>query len=185
MITHGGNPKKNGSIKGLTLAFAAVLLLLSTVACSRSNDVSNKDAVKQALEQADLKDVTVDENLDKHTITLGGKVHSDDAKQRAAQVAQGTAGGETVANEISVEPVGSESESRKIESNLDDGIESNYKAALIAKGLDKQDISYKAKNGVLTLKGSCKTSSERQEAARIASAVPHVTQVVNTIEVKH
>jgi osmotically-inducible protein OsmY len=170
-------------MKATAVAFAAILLMLFTVSCSR-NEVSNGDAVKRAMEQADLKDVTVDENRDKRTITLGGKVHSDDAKQRAGQVAQAAAGNETIANEISVEPVGNESDSRKIESNLDDGIESNYKAALIASGLDKQDISYKAKNGVLTLKGSCKTSGERQEAAQLASKVPHVTQVVNTIQVK-
>ncbi len=170
-------------MKATAVAFAAVLLLLSTVSCSR-NEVSNGDAVKRAMEQADLKDVTVDENRDKGTITLGGKVHSDDAKQHAGQVAQAAAGNETIANEISVEPVGNESASRKIESNLDDGIESNYKAALIASGLDKQDISYNAKNGVLTLKGSTKTSAQRQGAAQLASKVPHVTQVVNTIEVK-
>ncbi|MDP9161266.1 MAG: BON domain-containing protein [Acidobacteriota bacterium] len=170
-------------MKATAVAFAGVLLLLFTMSCSR-NEVSNGDAVKRAMEQADLKDVTVDENRDKRTITLGGKVHSEDAKQRAGQVAQAAAGNETIANEISVEPVGSESASRKVESNLDDGIESNYKAAIIASGLDKQDISYKAKNGVLTLTGSCKTSGQRQEAAQLASKVPHVTQVVNTIQVK-
>ena len=172
-------------MKITAVAFAAVMLMLFTVSCTNTEQVSSGDAVKRAIEQADLKDVSVSEDRDKHTITLGGKVHSNDAKQRAGQVAQAAAGNETVANEISVEPVGDESASRKIESNLDDGIESNYKAALIASGLDKQDISYNAKNGVLTLKGSCKTSEQRQHAAQLASKVPHVTQVVNTIALKH
>ena len=35
---------------------------------------------KKALEQAELTDVSVTEDRDKNTVTLGGKVHSDDAK---------------------------------------------------------------------------------------------------------
>ena len=54
--------------------------LFLTLACSHRDNVSYKDDVKKALEQADLKDVTVSENQDKNTITLGGKVHSNDAK---------------------------------------------------------------------------------------------------------
>ena len=61
------------------LLFAAVPVLVMTIACSsnpRANnansadnpsDVSYKDNVKKALEQADLKDVTVDEDRDKNT----------------------------------------------------------------------------------------------------------------------
>ena len=104
------------------------------------------------------------EDKDKNTITLSGKLHSDDAKQQAAQVAQTAAGSRVVANEISVEPVGRESDARQINSNLDDAIESNYKAALIAHGLDKQRIDYKAKNGLLTITGKVKTTQQRQQA---------------------
>ena len=96
------------------------LVLLSAVACTRSKNVSYKDNVQKALEQADLKDVTVSEDRDKNTITLGGKLHSDDAKQRAAEIAQSAADGSVIANEISVEPVGKESDARNIESNVDD-----------------------------------------------------------------
>lgn len=122
-------------MKSIMIAFAAVILTLTTLACSRHDDVSYKDNVQKALEQADLKGVTVDEDRDKSTITLSGTLHSQDAKQQAAQVAQSVAGNRIIANEISVEPVGAESQAKKIESNVDDGIESNYKAALIANGL--------------------------------------------------
>ena len=44
---------------------------LLVAACSH-RDVSYKDDVKKALEQAELKDVTVSEDPDKNTITLGG-----------------------------------------------------------------------------------------------------------------
>ncbi len=170
-------------MKAIIVCCTALLLTLATVACSRTSNVSYEDAVQTALQQADLKDISVSEDKDKNTITLGGKLHSEDAKNQAAQVAQSAAPGRTVANEISVEPVGIESEAKKIESNVDDGIESNYKAVLIANGLSKQDIRYSSKNGVLTLKGKVKATDQKKEAAQLASTVPNVSQVVNNLEV--
>jgi len=171
-------------MKTLLLPFLVLTLVLSTASCTqRAKNVSYKDGVKKALEQADYKDVTVDEDSNKNTITLGGKLHSENAKQQASEVAQSASGGRTIVNQISVEPVGVESEARKIESNTDDAIEKNYKAQLIAKGLDKQDIRFDAKNGVLTLKGSVKDVRQREVAEQVASSVPNVAQVVNQIEV--
>ena len=170
-------------LKVLTIAIA-VSLFLATSACSKQPDRSYKDSVKTALEQADLKDVTVSEDTEKNTITLGGTLHSEDANQSAADVAKANAGTRIVVNEVSVQPVGQESEAKKVASNLDDGIESNYKAALVAKGLDKEHIRFDAKNGVLKLKGSVKTASQRKEAEQLAQNVPHVQQVLNELDVK-
>jgi hyperosmotically inducible periplasmic protein len=167
----------------LTIAIA-VSLFLATSACSKQPERTYKDSVKTALEQADLKDVSVSEDTDKNTITLGGTLHSEDAKQKAANVAKANAGSRIVVNEVSVQPVGQESEAKSVTSNLDDGIESNYKAALVAKGLDKQSIRFDAKNGVLTLKGHVKTTSQRREAEQLAQSVPNVQQVLNEIDVK-
>ncbi len=165
-----------------TIAIASLLLC---VACSKTGDnVSYKDSVKQALQQADLTNVSVSEDRDKNTLTLQGSVHSDDAKAKAAEVAKGAAGNRIVVNEVSVQPVGAESDAKAIASDLDDGIEKNYKAAIIAHGLEKQHIDFNAKNGVLTLKGSVKTAGQRQEAQMAAATVPNVQQVVNQIEVK-
>src|SRR2546425_5991016 len=86
--------------------------------------------------------------------------------------------------EVAVRPVGAESESKTISSNLDGGIEKNFKAALVAKGLDKQHIRFDAKNGVLTLKGRVDSPAQRQEAQQVAASVPNVRQVLNEIEVK-
>ena len=170
-------------LKVITVAIAMSLFLAAS-ACSKQPDRSYKDSVKTALEQADLKDVTVGEDIDKNTITLGGTLHSEDAKQSATDVAKTNAGSRIVVNEVSVQPVGQESEARKVASNLDDGIESNYKAALTAKGLDKEHIRFDAKNGVLKLKGSVKTASQRKEAEQLAQAVPNVQQVLNELDVK-
>lgn len=170
-------------LKVCTIAIAAAIFL-ATAACSKQAERNYKDSVKTALEQADLKDVSVSEDADKNTITLSGTLHSEDAKQQAGDVAKASAGTRIVANEISVQPVGLESEARGVASNLDDGIESNYKAALIAQGLDKQNIKFDAKNGVLTLKGKVKTPTQRKEAEQLAQAVPNVQQVLNEIDVK-
>jgi osmotically-inducible protein OsmY len=111
-------------------------------------------------------------------------LHSEDAKQQAGQIAQAAAGSRIIANEISVEPVGNESAARKIESNVDDGIKNNYKAALVSKGLDKEHIRVDARNGVVTLKGTVKTPDQRKEAEQIAANIPNVAQVVNELEVR-
>lgn len=171
-------------MKTFLLPLLTLTLALSVAGCSqRAKNVSYKDGVKKALEQADFKDLNVDEDRDKNTITLGGKLHSENAKQQATEIAQSAAGDRTIVNQISVEPVGEAAQARKIESNLDGAIEKNYKAQLIAKGLDKQNIRFDAKNGVLTLKGSVKDPQQREEAEQVASSVPNVAQVVNQIEV--
>jgi len=68
--------------------FFVLAALLLSVACSHRDNVSYKDDVKKALDQAELKDVTVSEDKDKNTITLGGTVHSDEAKAKAGDVAK-------------------------------------------------------------------------------------------------
>jgi len=172
-------------VRALIVPGALVLLMLASVACTqKASKASYEDGVKKALLQADLGDVTVTEDEAKNTITLGGKVHSDEAKQRAGDVARSAAGDRIIANEISTEPVGAESQARKIEGNVDDAIEKNYKAGLISNGLDKQSIRYDAKNGVLTLKGSVKNTEQRHQAEQVASSVPNVAQVVNEIQVR-
>ena len=172
-------------MKSTILVLTALLVMFVTSACNQRRDQSSyRDNVKQALEQADLKDVTVREDADKNVIRLGGAVHSEDAKQQAAQVAQGAAGNRIIANEVSVQPVGHETDAKRIASNVDSAIEDNYMAALISKGLNKQSIRYDSKNGVLTLKGSVKSSEQRKEAEQVADNVPNVEQVVNEIQVR-
>jgi osmotically-inducible protein OsmY len=168
----------------LSLIAVAISVFLVTGACTNQKSVSYRDQVKTALEQADLKDVAVNEDINKNTVTLSGKLHSVDAKEKAAQVAKDSAGSRIIVNEISVEPVGMESQARSVSSNLDDGIENNYKAALTSKGLDKEHIRFDSKNGVVTLKGSVKTPAQRKEAEQLAQNVPNVQQVLNELDVR-
>jgi osmotically-inducible protein OsmY len=171
-------------MKRLATFVTVAVLTFATFACTKKSDTAYKESVQRALDQADLKGLSVSEDKEKNTITLSGKLHSEETKQQASQVAQAAAGSRIVANEISVQPVGLESQAKEINSNLDDAIEKNYKAAIIAQGLDKESIDYRAKNGLLTLKGTVKTTQQRAQAEEIAQAVPNVAQVLNQIEVK-
>ena len=85
-------------IKALLMTMLAALFLV-TAACNESGRKSQADAVKQALQQADLKDVTVSDDADKNTVTLGGKLHSEDAKNRAGEVAKSAAPDRTIAHQ--------------------------------------------------------------------------------------
>lgn len=165
------------------VALAAVLAV--GVACNNNKKVTNldPDTVKNAEKQAGYNDVDAKVDKDKGVVTLSGKVPSQEAKDKAFAVAKGAAGDLVVANEISIEPPGVESQARSIESNIDDAIEHNFKAVLIAHRMDKDHIRYDSKNGVLTLKGSVPNMKERQAAEKLAASVPHVTQVVNELEV--
>ena len=51
---------------------------------------------------------------------------------QAPEVAKAAAGDRNIVNEISIQPVGAESESKDIASDLDGAIEKYYRAALIA-----------------------------------------------------
>jgi len=165
----------------------AVLLFCLGVGCSNkeANNPSLKDNVKKSLEQADLKDVTVSEDRDKNLITLGGTVHSNDAKARAAEVAKQTAPSRVIANEVSIEPVGQEGKAKQISKDVDTAIEKEYHAVLVANHLDNQHIKFKSKNGVLTISGTVDTPDDRQTAQQLATSVPNVQQVINELEVKN
>jgi hyperosmotically inducible periplasmic protein len=167
-------------------AVAAVPLMMVMLGCSsqRANTPSYKDAVKQSLDNNGFKDVTVSEDRDKGVITLGGKVISADEKAKVEDLAKSAAPGLVVANQVSIEPAGYESDARKIESSVDKGIQDNFKAALIGNKLEDQRINYEAKNGVLTLTGQVDTPGERAQAEKVAGTIPNVEQVVNKLDVR-
>ncbi len=165
---------------------ASLTLALVLVGCNRTAEHPDvKTTVDTALTRSDLGVVKVSQDREKGVITLTGDVETPDQKTQAENVASQAAPGYTIANEIGVRPVGTESQAKDVDSSLDDGIENNYKAALKAhKNLDDQSISYDAKNGTLVLKGSVKTSAQKSQAEKLAKAIPQVKEVVNEIEVK-
>lgn len=170
---------KHISIVLVTIAIAAAL------ACSdRSNAPDVASDIRHALEQAGLNDVSVSQDRDKGLVTLSGKVRTDDDKSRAESIARSIAGTQVVSNEIGVRPHGDEGTARKVDSDLDSGIDKNLDAMLVQHRL-KKDVRYDVNNGVVTLKGNVNSRDQRASVERLAERVPNVKQVVNEIEVKH
>ena len=141
-------------------------------------------SIRTALDQAGFKKVSVDQDRDKGVVTLGGQVGADADKAQAEALARSLAGGEVVADQIAVLPMGAESEARTMNSDLDKGIEQNLDAALVA-GKLHDGVKYAVKNHVVTLTGEVDSQSKRRAVAGVAASVPNVQQVVNELQVKN
>ena len=167
------------------LSLLAMVVAGSLAGCSmkstRSSDVSG--GIRTSLDQAGLKAVSVTEDHDKGVVTLGGHVTADAEKSQAQSIATSMAGAQVVSNQIEVIPPGTGHEAKKIDSDLDKGIEGNLDAALIQGGLHKE-VNYAVKNQVVTMTGEVDSQSKRTQAQAIVAAVPNVLQVVNELQIK-
>jgi osmotically-inducible protein OsmY len=167
------------------LSVLAVVVIGTLAGCStnttRAADVSG--GIRTSLDQAGLKDVSVTQDHDKGVVTLGGHVAADSGKAQAESIAKSIAGPQVVSNQIEVIPAGAEHDAKKIDSDLDKGIEGNLDAALIQGGLHK-NINYAVKNQVVTMTGEVDSQSKRVQAQAIVANVPNVLQVVNELQVK-
>jgi hyperosmotically inducible periplasmic protein len=163
----------------------ALLVIGSMAACSdtptKSPDVVT--SIRQSLDQAGLKDVSVSQDRDKGVVTLTGNTVSDVDKTQAETIAKSFAGTQVVSDQIAVRPPGDESIAKKVDSDLDKGIEKNLDAVLVQHKLDST-VKYDVKNGVVTLNGKVNSQSKRAWVQKLATDVPNVKQVVNELEVK-
>lgn len=163
----------------------AFLIIASMAACSgtptKSPDVAAN--IRQSLDQAGLKDVSVSQDRDKGVITLTGNTASDADKAQAESIAKSYAGTQVVSDQIAVRPPGDESIAKKVDSDLDSGIEKNFDAILVRHKLDST-VKYDVKNGVITLNGKVNSQSKRAWVQKLATAVPNVRRVVNELQVK-
>jgi len=164
------------------LTMVAVGLFSGCSQTRQSPDVSAN--LRTALDQANLKKVSIDQDRDKGVVTLGGHVAGDGDKAQAETIARSIAPGQVVSNQIAVLPVGDESDAKAINSDLDKGIEQNLDAALIQSKLHDY-VKYTVKNHVVTLTGEVDSQTRRREAERVAASVPNVQQVVNELQVKN
>jgi hyperosmotically inducible periplasmic protein len=173
------------TLQNVSIVLASCTIAL-TLACSdrppKAPDVAGD--IRHSLDQAGLNDVSVSQDRDKSVVTLSGKVATDDEKARAESIARSIAGTEVVSNEIGVRPNGDESTAKKVDSDLDSGIDKNLEAMLVQHKM-KRDVRYDVNNGVVTLKGDVPSQAQRSSVAKLAEQVPNVKQVVNELEVKH
>ena len=164
----------------LALVVAGTLAGCSTTS-TRAADVTG--AIRTSLDNASYKDVSVTQDRDKGVVTLGGHVAADSDKAQAGSLAMSLAGAQVVSNQIAVIPKGAESDAKKVNSDLDKGIEGNLDAALITAKLHG-NVKYTVTNAVVTLTGDVDSQSARAQAQDVAGAVPNVHQVVNELQVK-
>lgn len=169
----------------LFLPVVTILAFGALTGCSESptKTANVTDPIRKSLDQANLKDVSVSQDRDKGVVTLGGHVAADGDKAQAESIAKSIAVGQVVANQIAVLPVGVEHDAKAVNSDLDKAIEKNLDAALIVENLH-DGVKYAVKNQVVTLTGEVDSQSWRAQAAKIASGVPNVQQVVNELQVK-
>ncbi len=178
-------PSLSMRFMGCAIATATLFGIFMFVGCNAPQHPDVKDAVNSALASSNLGVVSVSQDREKGLITLTGDVESQEKKELAESVAKQAASGYAIANQIGVRPPGVESQAKAVASSLDSGIEDNYKAAVLAhKNLDAQSISYSSTNGSLVLKGTVKTQAQKNEANKLAKAIPNVKEVVNELEVK-
>lgn len=167
------------------VSVVAALIVGTLAGCSTTStqaaDVSS--SVRSSLDQAGLKDVSIKQDRDKGVVTLGGHVPAAADKAQAESIAKSLAGAQVVANEIAILPPGVESDAKKVNNDLDKGIESNLDAALIKEGLH-DDVKYAVKNHVVTLTGAVNSQGKRARAEQVAASVVNVNQVVNELQVK-
>jgi osmotically-inducible protein OsmY len=162
------------------LTLLAVVLVGTLAGCSTSSTkaVAVSDTVRIALDQAGFKDVSVVQDREKGVVTLGGHVPANDDKSQAESIAKSIAGPQVVSNQIAVIPPGAEKDAKKMNTDLDKGIEGNLDAALIQDRLH-ENVKYAVKNEVVTLTGDVDSQSKRARAENVAASVPNVLQVVN------
>jgi hyperosmotically inducible periplasmic protein len=170
------------TLKSLSSSLALSLVLMA--GCShtaKSPDVAG--AIRQSLDQAGLKDVSVSQDRDKGVVTLGGQVADNDSKTQAETIAKSIAGPQVVANEVGVVPA-DDHDAKTVNSDIDKGIEKDLDAALVQNHV-KDGVSYDVKNGVVKLTGEVSSQARRTKVEQVASQVPHVMQVVDELQVKN
>ncbi len=181
------------NVKTLITALIALTLMAGcnnkkeTTTTSAGNPIATgdvKSTISKQLDAANLGDVKVDVDQDKKLITLRGDVKDEASKARAEQIAKDNATTFAVANEIGVRPENAKGDAKEVSKDLDDAIEKDYKAALIAHHLNKYSVHYKSVNQVLEISGSVKSNSVRSQLEALAKDVPNVKEVVNKVKTK-
>jgi len=175
--------KGKHSMKSLNGIFITIALGI-TLACTSTKAPDVTDNVRHALDSAGLSDVHVSQDRDKNVVTLTGNVATDDDKARAESIAKSQAGSAVVADEIGVRPRGDEGTAKKVDSEVDSGIDKNLEAMLVEHKMDR-GVRHDVNNGVVTLKGTVPSQGQRTNVEKLAQQVPNVKQVVNELEVKN
>jgi osmotically-inducible protein OsmY len=165
-----------------TSVAVALALALGAGACSNDREVPDPtDRAKQALDDANIKDVNVDWDEEARVAHLKGTVDSTRERERAREVAEtavGTSG--KVLNELTVENV-----NEKTADDMDGRIRTDLKDMIDRdQVLRDRDIDFDVNNGVVTAKGEVRTTAEKTKVSELVKAAPGVKDFANALEIK-
>ncbi len=156
---------------------------LAAGACNSNNRTvpDPSDRTKQALDQANIKDVNVDWDKDARVEHLKGTVESSTERERAEHVAEtavGTSG--KVLNELTVKGVDA-----KHADDMDGDISRALKDMVDRdQVLRDRDVHFDVNNGVVTVKGQVRTAAEKEKVSQMVKSAPAVKDFANELEIK-
>ena len=153
------------------LLLCSTSILTATLALSGCHENQHPDyrtAVYNALDQNNLRSITVSQDRGEGTITLTGIVGSMDRRQQAESIAKQAAPGYQIADQIQIKEAGlhDDIQAATQKAQLDSAIEDNFKARLSDEpSLKSEKIQFTAYHGTLSLKGTVR-NDERTAAGR-------------------
>jgi osmotically-inducible protein OsmY len=171
-------PRESRAAAVVALAIAVLLAGPAVAGAQEMTDQAIADKIDDELiydraVPSDAIDVTVNEGV----VTLTGTASNLLAKERAGRLAETVKGVRSVVNRIQVEVT---------EDVSDDALQRRVEAALLSDpATDSYEISVDTREGVVTLKGTVQSWTEKQLAAKVAKGAKGVRGVNNKIEVKY
>lgn len=175
-------------IKPLRILAPTIGALLLTIGCSSTQTVGREidDATittkveAKMTEDPNVSAFNVDADTNNGVVRLSGTVKTEQARAEAEKLARNTEGVKRVINDIKI------GETRDMGERVSDTeITTKVKAKITGDGdLNPFNINVDSKDGVVTLRGTVKTSQAKQEAERIARETKGVRSVQNMLKVE-
>lgn len=168
---------------------------------SREDGVITSDVRSKITEDERLRGLILDVKTENGIVTVSGKAHSQDEVDRAIELARNTPGVVSVNSLMKIDSASTSDvltptpEDRKTivekgQKELDEAadisgdarIENEVKSKFAADDMIKsRNILITSKEGIVTLKGTVRTSEEQDEAIRLANSVTGVKEVKSAL----
>ena len=159
-------------------AMAAAMAACVSVGCHRGPDT--KGDLRKALDQANMQQVDVKVDDSERIVHLKGVVGSMSDRSRAQEVADavvGTTG--RVLNELTVKGLNDTTAGnldRDIQKTLDRMIDNDPT-------FKRRDINFEVVNGMVAVKGTVRSTDEKNRVGEMTKAAPGVKDVANGLQI--
>lgn len=168
---------------------------------SREDPVITSDVRSKMTEDERLRGLILDVKTENGIVTISGKAHTQQQVDRAIELARNTPGVVTVNSLVNIDAASTSDVSsptpedrkqvvEKGQKELDEAadisgdarIENEVKSKFAADDMIKsRNIRIASKDGVVTLKGTVRSSEEQDEAIRLANSVTGVKEVKSEV----